>query len=115
MTHPRPLRRAGDNATPLPAEAQAIPDALTPWVRGYGPIAETDRREIAYGVLLRVLSALPSHGSPRERLAAVLTAPGASPMICAVVLEAFCRGAIADPFAPWEEVARLAGLLAPAT
>ena len=114
-TFPRPLRRAGDNAAALPPEVQAIPDALLPWVDGRGPIAETDRREMAQGVLLRMLAALSSKGSPRERLEAVLMAPGRNPSERAVIREAFCVAATASPYAPWEEVARLAGLLAPAT
>jgi hypothetical protein len=114
-TFPRPLRRAGDNAAPILAPLQAIADTLLPWVDGRGPIAETDRREIARGVLLRMLAALSSEGSPRERLEATLQAPGRTPSVRAVLREAFCVAATASPFAPWEEVARLADLLAPAT
>ena len=62
-----------------------------------------------------MLAALPSEGSPRERLAAVLKAPGRHPAERAVLLEAFCVAATASPFAPWGEVARLSDLLAPAT
>jgi hypothetical protein len=99
--------------TPCGAAAEAVANALTPYIRGRGILARSERRRVAAAVITASVAATPADGSPGERVGAYLKVRvGAEAR--AVMLSALAYAMAEQPGDPIAALPALAALLAPA-
>jgi hypothetical protein len=100
---------------PIGRDAEAVASALTPYIPGRGILVRSERRRVAAAVILGALAAMPTEGTPAERLATYLSAPGRSAEARAVMLAAAGWARMEHPGTDFlEPLQGLATLLAPA-
>ena len=100
---------------PIGGNAEAVAGALSPYIPGRGILVRSERRRVAAAVIMGALAAMPAEGTPAERLAAYLEAPGRSAEARAVMLAAAGWARMEHPGADFlEPLQTLATLLAPA-
>jgi hypothetical protein len=98
---------------PIGNAAEAVASSLFPYIPGRGILARNERRRVAAAVITGAVAAMPTEGTPAERLAAYLDAPGRSAEARAVMLAALSWAMAENPGDPLSLFPGLAAVLGP--